>query len=150
MEILCATEDRMLRKNLLISLVGNFLYLVGSIGFVPEVYAGTQGFVGIWGFICGSAFLGVSQLWKIHRIGSGPGSFQLKNLIASVDHFTAVGVELNAGVGALCFFVGTIIDWYGPRKGPLYGEVVAIWMAGSCFFFAGSLFLAYRRAVLRV
>lgn len=52
------------------------------------------------------------QLWKTHRIGGGEheseGGFKLANLY-SRDAFTAAGVELSAGMGALCFLFGTLV-----------------------------------------
>ncbi len=48
------------------------------------------------------------QLWKSHRIGSSEtGHFSVKTLVTVKDAFTAVGVELGAGLGAWCFFFGT-------------------------------------------
>lgn len=53
------------------------------------------------------------QLWKTHRIGGGEheseGGFKLANLY-SRDAFTAAGVELSAGLGALCFLFGTLVS----------------------------------------
>ena len=66
-----------------------------------------------------------TQLWKTHRIGKGDGdSFSLHRLVTETEALTAVGVELSAGLGAWCFFVGTGIYEQGPLEGP--GSVVPL------------------------
>ena len=66
-----------------------------------------------------------AQLWKSHRIGKGDGdTFRLSRLVSETDSFTAVGVELSAGLGAWCFFVGTGLYEVGPLEGP--GSVVPL------------------------
>lgn len=51
--------DFPLRTNIAISVIGSTLYIIGSIGFFPQLEAPA---VGIWGFILGSAFIGCSQV----------------------------------------------------------------------------------------
>lgn len=53
-----------LRTNILMSMTGSFLYLVGSIGFFPVVVAFNP-LIGIWGFVLGSAFIGFSQVMHV-------------------------------------------------------------------------------------
>ena len=150
MEFFTFTESFILRTNISCSMTGSLFYVIGSIGFFPEIYNLTD-IVGIWGFILGSFFIGCSQLWKTYRIGKGRGeSFQASNLIADIDSSTQVGVELNAGIGGWCFFVGTIMYLHGPLEGQWYFDVLCIWTAGSAFFFLGSLFLGYRHWVMGV
>jgi hypothetical protein len=57
-------------------------------------------------------------------------------------------VQLNAGLGAWSFFVGTVIYLHGPDAGATLQLVLQIWMVGSVFFTVGSLFLAYRHFVM--
>lgn len=61
-EILTSTSDPWLRTNMMCSWVGSLLYVIGSAGFLPDVYAVTDQ-IGIQGFIWGSLFIGSSQFW---------------------------------------------------------------------------------------
>jgi len=141
-EFFTFTDDVLLRINIFLSLTGSTFYVIGSIGFIPEVYNVTP-FVGIWGFILGSLFIGVSQVWKTVRILSNAEK-------VNKDILTQIGVELDAGLGGWCFFVGTIMYLHGPLDGSFYQTILAIWIAGSCFFWTGSLFLGYRHGIMRV
>ena len=93
MEFFTFTEDKLLRLNILMSVSGSTAYVIGSVGFLPLVSAITPSF-GIWGFIIGSVLIGVSQLWKTHRIGSAEGEFSAAALWSSLDALTQVGVEV--------------------------------------------------------
>mmetsp|Transcript_4736 Transcript_4736/g.11981 ORF Transcript_4736/g.11981 Transcript_4736/m.11981 type:complete len:246 (+) Transcript_4736:177-914(+) len=137
-------EDKWVRINIMCSWTGSLLYVVGSAGFLPDVFAATDGQVGIQGFIWGSFFIGCSQLWKTWRIGSEDDGFSTKTLFRSTDSSTAVGVELSAGIGAWCFFFGTMMFWHGPQEGPFYTLILSIWLVGSCFFTLGGCFLTWR------
>jgi len=147
-----------LRTNILLSATGSLLYVVGSVGFFPSV-AAVSPLIGVWGFVLGSAFIAWSQLWKTHRIGGGEheggdegAGFRLASL-RTPDAFTAAGVELSAGVGALCFLVGTLmydVLLYHDAVGKGMTTVLWIWVAGSVWFFQGGCFLAYRHFVMRV
>lgn len=144
-----------LRTNIGMSMTGSALYVVGSVGFLPSVVAFNP-LIGIWGFVLGSAFIAWSQLWKTHRIGGGEHEegtgFKLRAFL-SLDTFTAAGVELSAGVGALCFLVGTLMYDSLMYKDALEGGVTTvlwIWVAGSIWFFQGGCFLAVRHFVMRV
>jgi hypothetical protein len=152
-----------LRTNICMSMTGSALYVAGSAGFLPSVAAAAPR-LGVWGFVLGSAFIGWSQLWKTHRIGGGeeaagggsggsgggPG-FSLA-AFASRDAATAAGVELSAGLGALCFLFGTLLYDAGPLEGPasVLRPVLWTWVAGSCWFTLGGACLAFRHFVMRV
>lgn len=149
-EFFAYQESLSLRINISMSLVGSLFYLVGSIGFIPDVYDATSGYLGIWGFIMGSLFIGCSQLWKTHRIGSenDKNVFLFSHLFSTRDLFVQTGIELSAGIGAWCFFVGTIMYNHGPLTGEFYQYILRLWEFGSCWFTLGSLFLGYRHFVL--
>ena len=153
MEFFTFTEDLLIRINIVLSMIGSTLYVIGSIGFFSQIYEITDE-VGIWGFILGSFFIGSSQLWKTFRIGSSSsskdGTFSIVQLLSDTSKMTEIGVELNAGVGAWCFFVGTVMYRIGPLEGPFYTSILLIWLAGSFFFLAGALYLGYRHWVMRV
>jgi hypothetical protein len=123
--------------------------VVGSVGFLPSIYNRTDRF-GVLGFIIGSAFIGCSQAWKVLRIGRSDRLSCLGTVFSSSDKFTAAGVEFSAGLGAWCFFVGTLMYDHGPLVGDYYNEILIIWEAGSVFFTLGGLFLAYRHGVMKV
>jgi len=149
MEFFTFTEDFWLRLNISMSATGSAFYVIGSIGFLPAIF-NTEEVMGTYGFILGSFFIGCSQIWKVARIGSINGKFSLKNITSSKDSFTASGVEASAGLGAWCFFFGTIMFVEGPLEGAWYQSILNIWMFGSVFFTLGSLFLLYRHAIMRV
>jgi hypothetical protein len=71
---------------------------------------------------------------------------------ASMQAFTAAGVELSAGLGAICFFIGTSLYEHGPIEGPgsMLDLVLQIWLAGSVLFTAGGLFLSWRHFIMGV
>jgi hypothetical protein len=70
----------------------------------------------------------------------------------ALPRLRAAGVELSAGIGAACFLFGTIAYDAGPVEGPnsILFAVLCVWTAGSFWFTAGGLFLAYRHFVMRV
>jgi len=156
LEFFTFTAEPLLRRNIGLSTVGSTLYVIGSAGFLPSVAAASPQ-LGPWGFILGSAFIGSSQLWKTYRIGSAGGetecapgsSFAVANLLRDRDQFTQVGVELSAGMGAWFFFFSTLMYDYGPIDHWSYlRRIIYLWIAGSCFFFLGSLFLGVRHFVM--
>ena len=147
MEFFTFTSDPILRINISLSAIGSAFYVIGSVGFIPAVYESTAmwnviGFTpattGVYGFIAGSFFIGVSQFWKVWRI------------MNTTKDMTAVGVELGAGLGAWCFFVGTIMYTIPYYYDNLYVTIVNIWELGSILFTTGAMFLTYRHCVLNV
>lgn len=142
MEFFTYTKDGVLRINIALSAIGSLLYVIGSVGFLPAVYeSGVYALerMGVDGFIAGSFFIGVSQFWKTYRILSMPNKTK--------NEYTACGVELGAGLGAWCFFVGTIMydSW---MIDDYFNLIINIWEAGSCLFTSGALFLTYRHFVM--
>lgn len=93
------------------------------------------------------------QLWKTHRIGGGehPAGFSIRNF-RSLDALSAAGVELGAGLGAWCFFFGTLLYQNGPLEGAgsVLSLVLYIWLAGSVFFTFGGCCLGSRHFVMGV
>jgi len=145
-------DGTILRINISMSATGSLLYLIGSLGFLPQILA-TYPFIGIWGFILGSFFIGCSQLWKTARIASTEtGHFKLSSIFSHTDAATATGVEFGACVGAWCFFFGTILFDQGPLEGPdsVLQTVLWTWIAGSVAFTIGGLFVAWRHFVMGV
>ena len=150
MEFFTFTSDFLVRLNITCSIIGDTLYVIGSLGFFPQIYDISDVF-GIWGFILGSIFIGCSQLWKTFRIGCGQnGTFRFSNLFAGTDTVNQVATELNLSIGAWCVFVGSIMYRIGPVKGPFHTEILIIWEAGSLFFLAGAFSLGYRYWIMGV
>jgi hypothetical protein len=138
------------------SAFGSSLYILGSIGFLPVIFNASET-LGTGGFIFGSLFIGLSQCWKVHRIGSAVSEdkgnvpiFKFSNLFSDIDTITQTGVEASAGLGAWCFFFGTIMFVIGPLEGLWYQTILIIWLLGSIYFTIGSLFLFYRHAIMHV
>ena len=166
MELFTFTSDRFLSLNNFMSATGSFLYVVGSIGYIPAVYESTtnwniikfnlttvggpafMGFTpattGAYGFIAGSFLIGCSQLWKVWRI------------MTTTKEMIALGVELSTCLGAWCFLVGTSMYYneYLLEAPSAYihsyiirSYIVNIWEAGSVLFTIGALFVTYRHCV---
>ena len=147
MELFTFTSDTVLSINIFCSATGSLLYVIGSIGFIPAVYESeatwnvigfTPATTGVYGFIAGSFFIGCSQFWKVARI------------MTTTKDMTAVGVELNPGLGAWCFFVGTSMYNMPYYLDNYYGTIINIWEVGSMLFTMGALFLTYRHFVMGV
>ena len=157
MELFTFTSDRFLSLNNFMSATGSFLYVVGSIGYIPAVYESTtnwniikfnlttvggpafMGFTpattGAYGFIAGSFLIGCSQLWKVWRI------------MTTTKEMIALGVELSTCLGAWCFLVGTSMYYNEYLLEAPSAYIVNIWEAGSVLFTIGALFVTYRHCV---
>ena len=148
LEFFTFTTDKTLRFNISLSATGSLFYLIGSIGFLPNIYAATK-YIGILGFLLGSIFIAVSQTWKLYRICT---------TTEGCDRISAGIVEGGAGVGGYGFLIGTIIYWKGPIAGdpyctvtcPTYNAVLAFWTIGSFAFLIGGFSLFYRHAVMKI
>jgi hypothetical protein len=144
LEFFTFTRPRLLRLNIAASAIGSLCYVIGSLFFVPVLAAAVVGgpLVGNWGFILGSWFIGCSQMFKVGRIVRD-------RTASSSDRATAVGVEGGAGVGAWCFFVGTLLYNYGAEdNSDNLIAVFALWLVGSIAFLIGGVFLTFRHAVM--
>jgi hypothetical protein len=129
-------DPQLLRLNILASALGSTAYVVGSVGFIPVVASMPGGpDVGNWGFIVGSWFIGVSQICKVVRI------WRDADIDSRTDRCTSIGVEGGAGIGAWCFFVGTIMFAFFPDA---VSAALVIWLVGSLAFLCGGLFLTGR------
>eukprot|EP00298_Acanthocystis_sp_HF-20_P003417 c13776_g1_i1.p1 GENE.c13776_g1_i1~~c13776_g1_i1.p1 ORF type:complete len:256 (-),score=88.55 c13776_g1_i1:42-761(-) len=161
-------DDAVLAFNISLSVIGSTFYVIGSAGFHPyfNLEDGSTSPIGIWGFILGSFFIGASQFWKVHRIGSQSAEsadpythledggrqtktqgFHFANLFNGKDNFSGLCVELNAGIGGWCFFVGTLMYNYGDVANQFF-LILGIWVAGSVFFTLGALSLGVRHFIL--
>ena len=127
--------------NFAFSAFGSFLYLVGSILFIPSLNTTT---IGTEVFIIGSAVIFASQSWKVYRAGcideSNPYNkiFVFDNLMNDTPAF---GVDLNAGLGGLAYFIGSIL--FLPSMGEY--EQAAYWFVfGGSLFALSGLFLCFR------
>jgi hypothetical protein len=142
-EFFTYTEDRWLRSNIALSASGSACYVVGSAGFFPAILR-TVPPLGSAGFIAGSFLIGTSQLWKTYRYLTTKG-------MNSVERWTAIGVELDAGLGAWFFFAGTaMLSTQPSATGAFLSIILGLWMAGSFFFTLGAAFLTFRHAFMHV
>lgn len=151
-------NSNLLRTNISLSAVGSTFYVIGSIGFLPSV-AEANKIIGPWGFIIGSAVIATSQSWKVIRIirddradsgrpGSAGHGRRWKPLRSCAK--TAIGVEADAGLGALMFLIGTIMYVARTPEGGYLTAIIWIWVLGSVFFTVGAFFLNYRHFVMKL
>jgi hypothetical protein len=112
--------------NLLTALFGNFLYLAGSILFIPSYPAEHR--VGTIIFIVGSVALMVAQGWKVLSYAK-PADFH---------------IELGFGLGATAYLIGSVLFLPVLCKSAHDIEIAArTYVVGSVCFLYGSLAVAY-------
>ncbi|CAF3503180.1 unnamed protein product [Rotaria socialis] len=132
--------------NFFMSVCGSALYLAGSILFIPvfrnELVSGE------WLFIVGSAFIHVSQTWKVYRSACTnihdrhDRRFRLSNLLKDIPAFGADGF---AGIGGVFYFIGTILFLPAFNKTNMDAVRVAVlFVCGGTSFTLSALFLQYR------
>ena len=114
--------------NFGLSAFGSFLYLIGSIMFIPDTDLIVEG---TYVFIFGSFIISLSQTWKLYRAGccNEDESFQIKTMFVDAPAF---GVDAGAGVGGVAYFIGSILFLPG----------VATYYAGAIFFIIGGTFFS--------
>jgi hypothetical protein len=127
--------------NFAFSAFGSFLYLIGSILFIPSLDSIT---LGTEVFIVGSIVIFLSQMWKIYRIGCTDETnadskvFICENLMSDTP---ALGVDLNAGLGGFAYFIGSIL--FLPSIGQ-YEQAANWFVFGGLLFSLSGMFLMYR------
>ena len=139
LEFFTFTSPCLLRSNIALSALGSACYVAGSIGYFPALLAASPA-LGVWGFLAGSALIGLSQLFKLRRIASNAGEQQVRG-----DAATACGVEGGAAAGAWLFFAGTLLGMLSPSA---QLAVLGLWMGGSVAFTVGGVSLAGRHCGL--
>ncbi|GGU37884.1 YrhK family protein [Nocardioides albus] len=160
LEFFTYTDDRGLRINIALSMSGSAAYVIGSYGFLPSVYESNKN-LGPWGFIIGSALIFASQSWKVARIVRGEADQGRGEAVAPLvgRRFgfrlrscakTGLGVEANAAVGGLMFFIGTVMYVARVPEGAYFTSIILLWLLGSLFFTTGSLFLNYRHFAMKL
>ena len=141
--------------NFFMSVIGSTLYLIGSICFIPA----TDSIVtGTWIFIYGSAFIFLSQSWKLYRGGCDLDSnqeiaysssnsvlpaFRVKQMLSNIAAF---GIDFGAGAGGVCYFIGSIFFLPQYDISDAVTQEAAVWfIAGGFLFFASGLcmFIVY-------
>jgi hypothetical protein len=155
-----------LRGNIALNAVGSALYVAGSVGFLPTIM-NVNNALGVWGFILGSALIGMGEIWKIARLatppsdeemdGYSPSSSHLKghtpvskpgpslaHVFSSADVLSATGTEIGAFIGAWAFLIGTAMFDVSVTPLQWYDEVLGTWMLGSVGFTFGACCMAYR------
>ena len=116
-------------KNFFLSASGSFLYLVGSIMFIPALDMMT---LGTKIFIYGSAVIATSQAWKLWRYPD------------YTSDLPAVHVDSGAGIGGVFYLIGSwffLPCYVGTYAGSL--APILFICGGACFFWSG-LGIIYR------
>ncbi len=128
--------------NFFLSATGSFLYLVGSIDFIPA----TDSIVlGTWIFIYGSSIIFLSQLWKVLRtLRTNPNDENDKSIAISnaFGDLPAFGVDTCAGLGGLAYCIGSIL--FLPQVNYSAEIVANVFVCGGSFFLLSGIFLVYR------
>jgi hypothetical protein len=116
--------------NFFMSATGSFLYLLGSIYFIPsldKIVLGTQI------FIVGSAFIFCSQSWKLLRYPNYK------------EDVAAVHVDAGAGIGGVFYFIGSILflPQYCVTDEDTTRAAILFTIGGANFLYSG-LWIVYR------
>ena len=123
--------------NFFLSAIGSLLYLLGSIFIIPTLNTPN---LGAWGFIIGSVFVWLAQLWKVHRMQPFDRAHWTQ------DEWSAFQVDLLASTGGFWFLVGTAAS-LSPRVSLV--AVVNMWVIGSIAFTWSGCALLYRHFILK-
>eukprot|EP00347_Sterkiella_histriomuscorum_P016938 403351276 len=102
-------KDYELSANFFFSCIGSFLYLVGSIMFIPATNLLVEGEIV---FIVGSLIIFLSQLQKVIRaITSNPNDLSDSTWRYSnvKDDLSGLYVDIFAGLGGLFYLIGTYL-----------------------------------------
>jgi len=128
--------------NLLSSAIGNILYLLGFICFIPAINMSDEGEIL---FIVGSLIIFLSQLWKCVRIAITNKENNNRNSIWRniYSDFSGFGIEFWAGIGALAYAIGCWGFEFMVTNEDLVRAVNYFIIGGSCFFLSGA-FLQYK------
>ena len=146
--------------NFFYSAIGSFLYLVGSVCFIPEtdsIVLGTEL------FIVGSFVIFTSQSWKIYRQGcSNPivvvegtngakcrqdKSFSFSNYASDLP---ALSVDAGAGMGGLFYLIGSV--YFLPEYDITDQDTIraaALFTVGGWAFTLSAFSILYRYFVVR-
>lgn len=127
--------------NFFLSLTGSALYLFGSILFIPDlnsIVAGT------YIFILGSAVIFTAQSWKLWRVfyNREEKSFKFSHFL---EDLPGTVVDLTAGLGGLCYLIGSVIflPQYDVSEAETYQAAVWFQLGGLLYLLSG-LALGYR------
>jgi hypothetical protein len=122
--------------------MGSFLYLIGSVFFIPSVNLLLEG---EWLFIIGSIIILFSQMWKSYRTAvTDPFDDSVKFRFSHINaDFSGFMIDLWAGIGGLIYAAGTWLfkDMITERDQTIATHIFVI--GGSCFTVSG-LFMQYR------
>lgn len=131
--------------NFFMSMIGSFLYLIGSILFIPSL---DSLILGTYIFAYASAFIVFSETWKIYRSGcidhecTKNNSFRLSNLAIDWPGFF---VSVFTWLGGFGYFCGSI--YYLPRYDLTTEQTIfaATWytVAGASYVLA-ACFITFR------
>jgi len=144
------TVDFYLAVNICLSMIGSTLYILGSIGFLPWLETkdpiNPTHPMGIWGFILGSFFIGVSQVWKVYRIGtmSDPqpkDGVSIRPLLGGHEGYNDESLGSSANSDECCTF-SLRNYWRNIDNASSLGVELSACL-GGWFFFFGTIFYKY-------
>jgi hypothetical protein len=124
--------------NFFVSATGSLLYLVGSACFIPVL---DLAWLGSLLFIIGSAVIIIAQTWKLWRGLRQPGKTATEMIEEDESGFY---VDLFAGLGALCYFLGTFLFDESANNPRYLIPAVTIYSFGGLFFLGSGLFMQKR------
>lgn len=116
-------------KNFFFSAFGSFLYLVGSIFFIPSTNAMT---LGTQIFIIGSAVIATSQTWKLCRYPD------------YTSDLPAVHVDSGAGIGGFFYLIGSVFFLPSMTTTAVASLAPPLFICGGACFLWSGLGIVYR------
>ncbi|KAJ1393387.1 hypothetical protein B484DRAFT_459319 [Ochromonadaceae sp. CCMP2298] len=125
--------------------LGSLLYQIGSIMFIPEL---GLTYLGTWLFIIGSAWLTLSQVWRIHKDGRKnrgnliDKTFRWSNMVM---HPLSFAIHIFCLLATVAYFVGSIyfLPYFDKNVQRGY-EAAVYFIVGSCMDTIAALLIFYR------
>lgn len=130
--------------NYFLSVSASFIYLIGSIAFIPSM---NMTFSGTVLFTIGSLAVVVSQFWKLWRIGVDsrrrPNAYCSCIWSKFATHFNSVIMKANTLLGGLAYLIGSIYFFPQIDTNDSITTIAAFWfMLGSAFYVVAAFVVA--------
>lgn len=159
----------LLVANLFSSMLGAALYLIGAVGYLPDLkenrFLPIERYnpIGTWGFILGSLFISVAQMVKVgrilHKFSSDDAAQDLDDEVDNVTEvlytkrnssYLSLGLEISTGLGGWSFMIGSLLYYF--LSWDIQGEeliksmttIYYFWILGACLYSVSAILLCVK------
>ncbi len=134
-------KEAELGLNFFCSAIGSFIYLIGSIFFIPSLDMLVPG---EYSFIYGSIVIFLSQSWKCWRTMFCGEDNEIKFIKSNImEDFSGFNIDVHAGLGGFCYAIGTYL-FKNMQNDNDQISATNWFMAGGFFFSLSGFFMQYR------